>query len=394
MTEVDEVKFGFIIISRSRAYEEGIVYLDYTTREPFNYLKKLNDSTQNTGVPWPFNFESIVKITERPNFKENLEVVLDKHRINKKKKFYKFQDNILDKVFDLCKGVHMIYVETTERIPKLIEKYPTKLKNTESPGFVYALQNDSYANLEKIGFTTRNVIDRCNDLNSKVVLTPFQPIEIIKTETPFADEQKIHKILKDGGYHVNKEFYGCPAAIRHSVFGLLEGESIMVNENDNLSTKKCDRHKVSKDSIDVYEDKLPNNLLESKTYEEIKQRTKARMEEYNLLKKDEEDEHERDECHEESHEERDDTKKVSRKSKKAYADEEIIFNYFYKTNCIFIPDKNVKVNKTKLIERFTEWCIKNECSNHNITKTKITRLLKSKGIKVYPNDQNYYGLKI
>lgn len=72
-------------------------------------------------------------------------------------------------------------------------------------GFVYVMSNRSMPNIYKIGCTSRNPIERANDLYTTGVPTPFIVEYCIYIENFQYIEKEIHKSLIN--YNFNKEFF-------------------------------------------------------------------------------------------------------------------------------------------------------------------------------------------
>ena len=56
-------------------------------------------------------------------------------------------------------------------------------------GFVYIATNESFANLQKIGFTSRNPSERMSELDSTGVPTPFKISYLICLKDPYTQSR-------------------------------------------------------------------------------------------------------------------------------------------------------------------------------------------------------------
>lgn len=74
-------------------------------------------------------------------------------------------------------------------------------------GFVYIATNESFANLKKIGFTSRNPSERISELDSTGVPTPFRISYLVCLKNPFRFEQVIHERLSQYRKRDNREFF-------------------------------------------------------------------------------------------------------------------------------------------------------------------------------------------
>jgi hypothetical protein len=75
-------------------------------------------------------------------------------------------------------------------------------------GYVYVLSNYAMPGLLKIGFTTNQVQDRVQQLNSATgVPQPFIVDAFFESETPYEDEQRIHSLLAPRRENDRREFF-------------------------------------------------------------------------------------------------------------------------------------------------------------------------------------------
>ena len=89
----------------------------------------------------------------------------------------------------------------------------------EKAGYVYALSNELYDGLYKIGMTTRTVKERLRELNSETgVPKPFKAEFIMPVKDAAAMEKSIHQQLRR--YHERKEFFRVPREVLAKAFEL------------------------------------------------------------------------------------------------------------------------------------------------------------------------------
>jgi hypothetical protein len=74
-------------------------------------------------------------------------------------------------------------------------------------GFVYIATNESFKNLQKIGFTSRNPTERMSELDSTGVPTPFKISYLVCLKDPFRFEQIIHEKLSEFRKRDSREFF-------------------------------------------------------------------------------------------------------------------------------------------------------------------------------------------
>jgi hypothetical protein len=77
-------------------------------------------------------------------------------------------------------------------------------------GYIYILSNPSFGNLFKVGMTTRDPIERAQELsNLTAVPTPFKVEYSVYVEDCSVTEALTHKFLQERGYRVseNREFF-------------------------------------------------------------------------------------------------------------------------------------------------------------------------------------------
>lgn len=75
-------------------------------------------------------------------------------------------------------------------------------------GYVYILSNPCMPNLVKIGYTTRSVFERINELNSSSGVPEQFIIEAsFNSEAPEKDEQYVHLMLNERRTNQNREFF-------------------------------------------------------------------------------------------------------------------------------------------------------------------------------------------
>jgi hypothetical protein len=77
-------------------------------------------------------------------------------------------------------------------------------------GFVYVLSNKAMPGLLKVGFTTRTIIERINELNSTGVPSSFVSEFYFEVSDAPKGEQLLHSALRE--HHYDKEFFKLPLA--------------------------------------------------------------------------------------------------------------------------------------------------------------------------------------
>lgn len=80
-------------------------------------------------------------------------------------------------------------------------------------GWVYCLSNPSFPHLVKVGFTTRTVEERLNELNSSTSIpTPFKLEFKFNSANPMEDEATAHKCLDEHRQSDRREFFALSAS--------------------------------------------------------------------------------------------------------------------------------------------------------------------------------------
>lgn len=80
-------------------------------------------------------------------------------------------------------------------------------KRTKPKGYVYFLENQSFDYI-KVGFTTRAIPDRMQELNRSTSLpTEFKLVGYIVCEDAAKLEKKIHNFLSKWRININREFF-------------------------------------------------------------------------------------------------------------------------------------------------------------------------------------------
>ena len=135
-------------------------------------------------------------------------------------------------------------------------------------GFVYIATNESFANLQKIGFTSRNPSERMSELDSTGVPTPFKISYLICLKDPYSFEQLIHEKLSDYRKRDNREFF--EIKLNDAINALKElisehnieikfeeyDEEVSLNSNNNKSSHeyidKYNRNEKNKDELQTH----------------------------------------------------------------------------------------------------------------------------------------------
>ena len=109
-----------------------------------------------------------------------------------------------EKIKKILKTNFMIYVDN----------FLNFNQNKDSDEYIYILSRRSEKELLKIGMTTRNVIKRCNEINSATgVVFPFSPRMVYRVKNALKAEQKIHEALKEYRIRDDREFFAVDYAI-------------------------------------------------------------------------------------------------------------------------------------------------------------------------------------
>lgn len=90
-----------------------------------------------------------------------------------------------------------------------MENYKNHDKTEEtSDQYIYILSRKEENELLKIGMTTRNVIKRCNEINSSTgVVFPFSPRKAIRVSNAADAEKAVHNALKEYRIRSDREFF-------------------------------------------------------------------------------------------------------------------------------------------------------------------------------------------
>ena len=106
-----------------------------------------------------------------------------------------FSNKLLGSVFPLC-----------------AENYKSFSKSIKpSDSYIYILSRREEKEILKIGMTTRNVIKRCEEINSATgVLYPFSPRAVFRVKDARLAEKKIHELLADYRVRHDREFFVLP----------------------------------------------------------------------------------------------------------------------------------------------------------------------------------------
>lgn len=78
----------------------------------------------------------------------------------------------------------------------------------DTDDYIYILSQKSEKKLLKIGMTTRNVIKRCNEINSATgVVFPFSPRKVYRVKDAIIAERKVHEELDEYRIRADREFF-------------------------------------------------------------------------------------------------------------------------------------------------------------------------------------------
>jgi len=155
-------------------------------------------------------------------------------------------------------------------------------------GYVYAMSNPSMSCL-KVGHTI-NPTKRLNNANNSGSFTiPLFKYEIIKKVTNYEEKEKlIHNNIEKDRVTNNREFFNISIEQLKTVFDLVEGEYLLINEENNKNennniineknNNKRDMRKIFVDGQEIRHNikKINNtwtgkyNLTENKIYYDVK----------------------------------------------------------------------------------------------------------------------------
>ena len=128
-------------------------------------------------------------------------------------------------------------------------------------GYIYCLSNRSYGNsVYKIGFTTKEPLERANQLYKTGVPTPFHVEESVYVHNYREKERTIHDLLQSHRINHGREFFKIPIEKVRQIFLLMQGTTMSSKptrrvhndkreNNRPKSERKFLRRKAKKDVI-------------------------------------------------------------------------------------------------------------------------------------------------
>lgn len=82
------------------------------------------------------------------------------------------------------------------------------MDNTDE--YIYILSRREEKDLLKIGMTTRNVLKRCQEINSATgVVFPYSPRKVFRVKDSKEAERIVHGILEEYRVRADREFFKC-----------------------------------------------------------------------------------------------------------------------------------------------------------------------------------------
>jgi hypothetical protein len=103
-------------------------------------------------------------------------------------------------------------------------------------------------NFVKVGFSTKDPELRAKELDTTGLPHPFKVAYEILVNEPRDVEQLAHKILKNNGFHENKEFFNCSIEVAiASIRKAAKGEIILENIHAGISSESIDDDWVDED---------------------------------------------------------------------------------------------------------------------------------------------------
>jgi hypothetical protein len=104
-------------------------------------------------------------------------------------------------------------------------------------GWVYIITTKSMPDLVKIGFSTKDPELRAAELNNTGNPHPYTVRYEILVNDPRRIEQTVHQLLKDKGFHENKEWFKCSLEIAVSAIReISDGEIFLENNRSNIQS--------------------------------------------------------------------------------------------------------------------------------------------------------------
>jgi hypothetical protein len=102
-------------------------------------------------------------------------------------------------------------------------------------GYVYIMRSEHMAGL-KIGFTTKSIAEREQELNTTGVVSPLKAIYFALVESPYDVEQLTHKKLSKYRVSMNREFFDCKLSLaKETILNSIEELKLKLHEIHDLA---------------------------------------------------------------------------------------------------------------------------------------------------------------
>lgn len=84
------------------------------------------------------------------------------------------------------------------------------INSDDTDEYIYILSRREEKNLLKIGMTTRNVLKRCQEINSATgVVFPYSPRKVFRVRDSREAEKVVHQVLDEYRIRADREFFNC-----------------------------------------------------------------------------------------------------------------------------------------------------------------------------------------
>lgn len=84
------------------------------------------------------------------------------------------------------------------------------INSDDSDEYIYILSRREEKDLLKIGMTTRNVLKRCQEINSATgVVFPYSPRKVFRVKDSKEAERIVHEVLEEYRIRADREFFRC-----------------------------------------------------------------------------------------------------------------------------------------------------------------------------------------
>lgn len=116
--------------------------------------------------------------------------------------------------------------------------------NEDDYGYLYCLENEGFGSRRKVGYTTKNVKDRMNELFSATgVAYPFTCVLAKRVQNPSSAEKFVHHLLNEYRVYKNKEFFDADIEIIKKAMDQVHGNYIDVEEFNSIKNDKTQNSK-------------------------------------------------------------------------------------------------------------------------------------------------------